>query len=441
MLLYEISDNGINKLPTELILPEHLLNGDDAHLCNGCFMESLGVLDEIYYLVLVLGVEDVDKNKFGRELHLYYYDTNTSNPNNKIWTKSNTILQHPYFTRTVEPDYVGCFGNAIQSIVDLNIVGNTRQSLYVSGTEYQMLSNVRPQPSSGGMVFQYLFESNTIDPDIQLLYTVQDAKLKIISEDINTPIPPVMLTDFDYYMRGFGSVFYVSDTKLAIANLTNQDTVSYPCDEVGNRNAVFGYVQVFNLVNGVWTQEYIVCTTESNGAQIYVNRFLPLNQLGSPIGFGAGLFITDNFIFINSSNNVTSVYNLATVYPSIPNLPVWSFVPTDQLDSTLTFPGPIFNRFIFFINGDLLISSFSMNPNVNVIGIYQTNNSTNLSLPTLFKSFPLLENIGTTVNSGSSTESLIGFGQFTCFCKTPDQLKTYLFINDPLSQRVIIYLY
>ncbi len=449
MLLYQITNDGINKLPTELTLPSALITGGSANLCNGCFVSSLGVLDEVYYLILVLGIQDLAlQNKFGRELHVYYYDTDSDHSNANIWTKSTVILQHPYFGTDFNPRtpntpfYVGCFGNAIQSVVDQTTTGTSRQSLYVSGTEFNDLSSSRPQPSAGGMVFQYLFLSNTINPVISLQFTIQDAKLLVISTDSTTPPPFPMLSDFDYYMRGFGSVFTVNSTTLAISNLTNQDTVSFPCDAIANLSARIGYVQVFTSINGIWTQEYITCSTESVGKQIYVNRIVPPNVLGQ-IGFGAGLLIIDNFLFVNSSNNFTSVYNLATGHkPSPVPLEPWSFVPTTSLASTDTFPGPIFNRLLLNINGNLVVVSYDLSANVNVIAIFQTTNSSGsitTPIPDLFQTFNLLQLIGVSTNSGSSVESLIGFGQFTQSCQSPNRLKTFLFVNDPLGQRLLIY--
>jgi hypothetical protein len=449
MLLYQVTDSGINKLATELTLPTSLIAGGSASLCNGCFVSSLGVLDEVFYLVLVLGVQDLAlQNKFGRELHVYYYDTDSDHSNANTWTKSNTILQHPYFGTDLNPRppstpfYVGCFGNAIQSLVDQTTTGTSRQSLYVSGTEFNSLSSSRPQPSTGGMIFHYLFLSNTINPVISLQFTIQDAKLLVISTDPTTPVPVPLLSDFDYYMRGFGSVFTVNATTLAIANLTNQDTVSYPCDSVVNLSSRIGYVQVFTLINGIWTQEYITCTTESIGKQIYVNRIVPQDVLG-PIGFGAGLLIIDNFLFINTSNNLTSVYNLATGHkPSPIPLEPWSLVPTDSLSSIDTFPGAIFNRLLLNINGNLVVCSYDLNANTNLIAIFQTTNSsgtTTSPIPNLFETFNLLQTIGLGTNSGSSVESLIGFGQFTQTCQSPNRLKTFLFVNDPIGQRVLIY--
>jgi hypothetical protein len=292
------------------------------------------------------------------------------------------------------------------------------------------------------MVFQYLFLSNTINPVISLQFTIQDAKLLVISTDPTTPVPVPLLSDFDYYMRGFGSVFTVNATTLAIANLTNQDTVSYPCDSVANLSSRIGYVQVFTLINGIWTQEYITCTTESIGKQIYVNRIVPQDVLG-PIGFGAGLLIIDNFLFINTSNNLTSVYNLATGHkPSPIPLEPWSLVPTTELSSIDTFPGPIFNRLLLNINGNLVVCSYDLNANTNLIAIFQTTNSsgtTTSPIPNLFETFNLLQTIGVGTNSGSSVESLIGFGQFTQTCQSPNRLKTFLFVNDPIGQRVLIY--
>jgi hypothetical protein len=451
MLLYQVTNDGINKLATELTLPTALLAGGTASLCNGCFMSSLGVLDEVYYLVLVLGIQDLAlENKFGRELHVYYYDTDSDHSNANIWTKSTVILQHPYFGTDLNPRppsspfYVGCFGNAIQSLVDQTTIGTSRQSLYVSGTEFNSLSAARPQPSAGGMVFQYLFLSNTINPVISLQFTIQDAKLLLISTNPTTPVPVPLLSDFDYYMRGFGSVFTVNATTLAISNLTNQDTVSNPCDAVANLSARIGYVQVFTLINGIWTQEYVTCSNDpSIGKQIYVNRIVPVDVLG-PIGFGAGLLIIDNFLFINTSNNLTSVYNLATGHkPSPVPLEPWSLVSTTSLSSTNTFPGAVFNRLLLNINGNLVVVSYDLNPSVDVIAIFQTTNSststTTTPIPDIFESFKLLQTIGKTTNSGSSVESLIGFAQFTQSCQSPNRLKTFLFVNDPIGQRVFIY--
>lgn len=454
ILLYQVSNDTVNKLQTEFNLVPLLNPAVESHLVSGCFMPSLGLLDEVYYLILVLGLVDADQNKYGRELHFYYYDTNASNHNSNTWTKSNLVLQHPYYGTDLNPRnssklWVGCFGNSIQGLVDFNITGGVRQSLYIGGTQYEDLSQSRPQPSSGGMVFQYLFLTNDTTPSLSLQSTIQDAKLKIISEDSSTPAPisPFGLTpdevDFYYYMQGFGSVFYATSNILAVSNLTNQDTVSNPCDSIGNASASPGYVQVFIQRNGLWTQEYAVC--DSTSKQIYVNRLTgPLNS----VGFGAGLYITSNFLFVNCKNNLTFTYflNLDVLNP-LPNpidQPAWSQVNTTSLSSETNFPGPIYNRSMLMLDGNLIIASYSQNPNEATIGIFSTSNSTNVVSVTpgtsnLFKSFGLLQTLGNGVNSGSSTSSLLGFGQWIQICTTPNQLRKFLFINDPLGKRILGY--
>lgn len=454
MFLYQVTDQAVNKLPTELLLPS-FLQGQigqlpvQAELCGGAFLPSLGILDEVLYLVLVLGVSDADQNKFGRELHFYYYDTDTLHPNSQVWTKSTLIIQHPYFGTDLNPrpsntpPYVGCFGNRIQGLVDLNIIGGTRQSLYVSGTEFSNLRTVKPQPSPGGMVFEYLFLTNTIAPVLALQYTVQDAKLRVISEDPDTPQPSPLQTDLDYYMRGFGSVFYATPGFLAVSNLTNQDDVDYPCDAVGNLASFNGYVQVFESVNGVWTQENTICTTESNGSLIYVNR---ITAPSGALGFGASLLLTSNFLFVSTSNNLTFVYNLGTNHlpsPPDPNARVWSEVKTTDLASTTTFPGPVFNRTLLLLNGNLVIGSYSVADHVNTIGIFQTSSSTtspSVVTPStannLFTNFTLLQTIGSDINSGSALQSLIGFGQWIQTCTSPNRLRQFLFVNNPLGNNV-----
>jgi hypothetical protein len=447
LIFYQVTNTTVDKLATEIQVPHTLLTGEPAVLCNGTFVSSLGVLDEVLYLIIVMGVTDTNNNKFGRELHVYYFDTDESHPNDQVWTKSNTILTHPYFSERPDftPVYVGCFGNSLQSLVDQNITGGSRQSLYVSGTEFAPLNASRPQPSAGGLVFQYLFLSNTINPVISLQYTIQDAKLLVISDDLTTPVPSPLMSEQDYYMRGFGSVFAVSSSGfLAVANLTNQDTINNPCDASANANAPNGYVQVFSLVGGIWTQSFIIChETESLNKQIYVNRITPPAVLGGSIGFGAGLLIVDNFLFVNASNNITTVYNLFTNnYPSPPNLVPWSTVNVAELSSVTTFPGPIFNRNLLLVDGNLVVVSYDTAASKDVIAIYQTNNTSSVTvsaLPTLFMSFPLLQTIGAATSSGSSTQSLVGFGQFTQSCKSPNQIRTLLFINDPLGKRVWIY--
>lgn len=442
LLFYQIQNSSIVKLPTEIQIPEFLLDGSIANICAGCFMSSLGVFNEIYYLILTLGTTDLDNNLYGRELHIYCYDTSVTNP---VWFKSSEILQHPFFGTNENPrpsgipPWVGCFGNSLQSVIVQNITGGSIQSLYIAGTQFLAQSQTKPQPSSGGMIFQYLLLSNTVNPVFRLQFTIQDAKLLALSEDSNSPNPPVFEDEFDYYMHSFGSVFFANSEFLAVSNLTNQDTLSVPCGSYGNSNAANGYVQVFRFVAGLWTQQYNLCDGISFGKQIYVNRIVgPSNA----IGFGNGLNIVSNYLFVNTANNLTFVYNIATDSKASPiDMMPWSQVPTSELSSLTTYPGSVYNRNLLFSGQYLVLCSYNVIANLNLIGIYATSGGSSISptQDTLFKNFQLLQLIGNGTNSGSVGTSLFGFAQNVGITRSQNRLRNFLLVNDPQAQRILAF--
>ncbi len=62
LIFYQVTNTSVDKLATEIQVPHTLLTGEPAVLCNGTFMSSLGVLDEVLYLIIVMGVTDTNNN-------------------------------------------------------------------------------------------------------------------------------------------------------------------------------------------------------------------------------------------------------------------------------------------------------------------------------------------------------------------------------------------
>ncbi len=457
--MYQIGTTIVSLDP--IVLPQTLTTHETAILCYGTFMPSLNTLDEFYYLIVTMGIRSATypTYRFGRELYLYAADT-TRQPYS---FRFSMILQHPYFTHSPSTlPYVGCFGNRLQGVLDDNDIQNVRQSLYISATEWEPLNPERPQPSRGGAVFWYIFFSNEFQPDMTLQFVMQDAKLNIISKLDDTKAPSPLLADIDYYMNGFGSVFYVQSGQsvnnfLAIANLTNQDTLDFACDTIENRNAPHGYVQCFSLGTGrdqpEWLQEFKVCNISSASGfnqQLYVNRFTPHPTDEPCIGFGAGLLIVQNFLIVamsqtdTASHNGLLSFNLSSGHlPPPTNLHAWGSVNLSAkgFSSNALFPSPTFNRNLFLLNGLLGVLTYDTSVAVNTLGFFNTPYS-NIAqqTPDLFQVFgDPLELIGGTESHGSSTDSLIGYGQWVGQWRSAGALVSYMVINDPLDNRVFVY--
>lgn len=452
LVMYQITGNVPTKIP-DIALPT-IIDGDAAVLCYGCFMPSLNILDEVYYLVVAMGVSDgtFPNYRFARVLYIYSCPSNST-----LWRRSRT-LEHPYFTRTpLTLPYVGCFGNRVQGVLDDNDVQNVRQSLYVSATEWEPLSVDRPQPSQGGAVIWFVFFTNTDPPVIIPQLIIQDAKLLTISQLPDTQPPFPAQDEIDYYMRGFGSVFYVQSGQrganvLAIGNLTNQDTVDWSCAVVENPNAPHGYVQVFTVGTTPdspgWTQENHLCDVATDtgfNQRIFVNRIVLDPGESTQNGFGGGIFVETNFLLV-SLQGALFTFNLSTGGKSPPiGAKSWGHIglEADGLVSDPTFPGAPFNLNVLNVNSLLGVSTYALDSGVNSIALYNTH-STNLPTvsPTsnLFTHFgPPLVKIGQNESSGSSDISYTGFGQWQATWLSANGRTLFYLVNDPLGNRVLIY--
>lgn len=448
--MYQIVDS-IVKIQ-DIALPTHIGN-EDAVLCYGTFLPSLGLVDEFFYLALAFGVTSTDfpGELFARQVHIYSCKSGTT-----LWQPS-VVIQHPYFVRTsatLIPPYVGCFGNRMQGVLDDNNPQSVRLSLYINSTEWEDLNEGRPQPSQGGTVFWYVLFNNAFEPDFRLHVAIQDAKLAVISKDPDTEPPFPALAEIDYYMRGFGSSFYVQSGNqagnlLAVANLTNQDTVDNKCDTVENPFALRGYVQIYTVgtvpTESPWRQEFAICKSGSQSGfnqQIYVNRIVPVSLEN---GFGASVLLLNNILLVRQGALLES-FNLASGggAPPVGAVPWGSLdVTTVGLSSEDTFPGPTQNVPLFTLNGMLGIASWTQLPNVNTIGLFNTH-TTNLPgvSPTdnLFVNFgePLAV-IGLGESSGSSLDALTGFGQWIYTWRSSNSTRVWLLVNDALGNRVFLY--
>lgn len=434
LLFYTITNTSFDKLGTEILLPQFLTTGEPAEIVNGCFLDSLGIAQEIYYLVVVMGYNDADNNLYGREAHIYVYQSGIAGA---VWMESSVLIQHPLFGTDANPrpwdtlPWVGCFGNQVQGTLVQNITGGLIHSLFLSGTQFEPLNLQKPQPSSGGMIFHYIFLSNTVTPILQLQYVIQDPMLITLSLDPSSPVPPEQFQS-DYYLRGFGSVFYVSGDTIAVSNLTNQSSLALPCGPVSNPVAPNGYVQVLRFIDGIWMQQNIICQEQSVGKRLYSNRIVGDN---TTVGFGNGLMIQQNYLFVTSANNKCFIYNLATDgQPNPTTFTPWSSINLTSA-STTSFPGPAYNRNIVMIGDSIVISSYSDQPDTDVVSIYQL--TPGQVQP--FKQFTLLQLLGKGANGGSTSRSLNAFAQFLLTTKTPDGLHTMLVMSNPVSKNIVIY--
>jgi hypothetical protein len=506
LLLYQTTDYNILKVKEELSIPTSISVQPSATpvIVSGTFMPSFGSIGEVYYLLITIGITD-QIDLYGREIHLYYYNTNPTpdditNPSPLTWVYQPLfVLKNPYYTTssylsTIIPLYVACFGNKIQAVLDDNSPEAVRQSLYVSTTDFD--SYIQPtgspllyrrQPTAGGGVFWFVFLSNTINPKINIEYIIQDSKLLYLSGvPGSTVLIPLLLPEKTYYMRGFGSEFYVqsgsgSSNRLAIANLTNQDTQEVTkklCTNGYNASAPNGYIQVYESNNQSslqpgWIQVNQNCD-ENPDIKVYVNRFWPNTIVDPDVkGFGSGLLITDNFLLVTSSSNETSIppfdnyvfsYNLSTDIPPTtnqkPSIVGQITFSEQQIATQPTFPSVTFNRNLFFVGQLLCVTSYYTDPNQDVAALFKVFNSS--GTPGISPVVERFTDFGNAVelfghkmkkddqeiiiNSGMGTKSFDGFSQWAYSWQTPNKLNRFLLFNDPLyindnqsTGRVLIY--
>jgi hypothetical protein len=493
-------------------------------LCYGTFMPIFGTLDEVYYLVISVGakyggggVVNQENYVFGRELQLYYFET--AKPTGKVldtqkWKYQDKFsITHPYhpvqqYEGTSTP-WQGCIGNKIQGVVDTGI--HRRHSLYVSATQYEPLNTARKQPSVGGGVLWYVFTTNTIFPTVTLEYFIQDSKLLYLSNlpidkypgapDPNMPAlqgtscalsvkAELLYSDLEYYMYGFGSQFYVQSnssgpSSMAISNLTNQDTQQVNCNgSQFNNCAPKGYVQIFKYRGASsdrqpqWSQSIFKCNlaVETDPSKpgfstdVYSDRYWAnQNTPRSLTGFGNGVLLIDNFLFVslvsgqNLTNNSLLVYNTASGQPcssdchnAVPQRygfqhPVSKvdFAPS-PLSNSQQFPTSAqFNSSLFSPSNNIIgVSSCTAKSGVDTFALYNTSPVPGKdSNPDRFSRFTLVQSFGKSINSGSDPAvSYRGFGQWAQMWTDSVSSASYLVLNDPLymttnlnSGRVIIY--
>jgi hypothetical protein len=458
-------------------------NNGNSVICYGAYFPSMGTLGETLYLAVSTGIKGsgqfISNHVFGREVHLFYYSDKDKPEDGVIsrqWTYQDNFKQltHPYFTGyKVQEPWVGCFGNKLQAVNDKTIFG-IRQSLYISGTQFESHG---ADPSSGG-IFWYTLSDNTANPALELQCYIQDAKLLYISQlpGLTYPntaskkpeycsdeiIPKIDQGVVFYHMFGFGSQFFVQsniegESLLAVSNITNKDTECVHNDNEINSCAPSGYVQLYKLTNSnnatelpMWQQ--VISNPDDDSNNTYIHRIWPNSDyVHKTNGFGAGIFMIDNFLFITMLYGEYNHENKLLVY-NTDNGDKHSAVNDNNMKPIESFTLPLshfrtrnsntYNSPIFQIDKYLCVSTFDHTAKIDTIALYDV--SARSKNHQLFSNFSndLTQTFGKSVSSGSvPLQAYKGFGQW-CQPWKNRLGGNYLVIDDPNynnSGRVFIY--
>lgn len=311
-------------------------------VCNGMFAPIFNVAGEIFYLFLSVGTQSVSNgNVYPQYVLLFTLDTSqTSNvwsvgsitteyykeftyPVNSQSTIKLLKLPSDTFQYNAGPNanrpWYGTFGNKIQVVMDDN-AAVTKQSLYVSGSEYD---TDRP----GGNLYWYILQDNSASPSILLTLTIQDAKLLMMQNQGTCPTGcSTGCATFDRYdesncTNGFASDFFVTSGNktsniLVVANSTCQDN----CVLTGSNQpcAPKGYVQGYVLDTIGGTQTWVQLQAGTGTFQYrYIGTASDPNILNptTPGGFASSVSVSQNKLLIGqaepnaSGNGIFLAYN------------------------------------------------------------------------------------------------------------------------------------
>lgn len=314
-------------------------------VCSGAFLPVMGVVNEVYYLAISVGVTDIENHPnmvFAQRIIFFYYDTNPDTDNSMRWTRTTNVnntadnhLSHPYRDKVLqsrssaEPTayrpWIGSFGNTMQGFVtNAEAQNNNWRSLYIWSTEFD---NETP----GGSIFQFIFENNTSTTPSFIPFPVNIGDAKLTDNLSVVGIEKTLPSDLKSYMRGFGRAFNFQSNglpggavNLAVGNpVENQDLLTRTCNTTSNNSSSSpgGYVQMYrNFDNGGWKQTAWSCGPGQVGTSYY-GRYttdfpIPFPEIDilppfptdlNPTNFGFSVLISDNTLLVatNSKNNTT----------------------------------------------------------------------------------------------------------------------------------------
>lgn len=309
----------------------------DYDIAYGDFAPALNYSNEVYYLFVSVGCRTpadhtnsqlyVSASVAASHLICFSYDTkkDTESNNSNVWQKANLsanngqsiflsrngdtktqvralILPDSNFVWSRNQPWVGSFGNYLQCVLDDNI-GVTRHSLYVNATEYD-------PHFPGGSVFWFSLLDNNVNPTVKLLSQIQDAKLRLLSnqDDFQPyvyPHPSLRLFSFGY--RFLVTSGLRSSNRLLITNALPQDNAVLKGSTQPDGQP--GYIQgfTFDVQTLTWQQSF------DSTRNFYRYRFtaqgvrerLGISDAANPLMFGIGLGFFQEKLIVTCSQGRT----------------------------------------------------------------------------------------------------------------------------------------
>lgn len=489
VLFYYTNLSGELQGPQSMVL-DFLPSG--YRVCNGVFAPIFNRNREVYYLFLSVGTVSASGNVCPRYVIVCSLDTATTS---NAWTIGNVnteyaetlsnparssqevvamkLPNHDFVWDAARPWY-GTFGAKLQVVLDDN-EAIVKQSLYISGSEFD--SNL-----PGGNLYWFVLLNNDTDPQVALLYTIQDAKLLMMQQQ-GSNCPAVVCTDctgkgtscvtFDSTseqacVNGFASDFYVTSGSranniLVIANSTPQDN----CVLGGSQQtcAPKGYIQGYILTSQGVTQSWV---QPRNGLNNFQYRYLgissdPSLQGGTTTfgGFANSVSVINGSLFVGQgvpepqSNAGLPGLGTFLVLPwvSSPNANGGNLNPTSVLKPTagaaapfllsdmypLSAEGLRYNQGVQLINdgsNQLLATSWFAPAPADVLSVQTPSggSSSGSGSSSQFASFELVQSLGAGYSSQSAAspqQSLVGFGQIAGTWLSRTGASVRLVFNDP----------
>ncbi len=456
---------------------------------NGQFAPIFNLAGEVYYLFLSVGVVKAgstypsDAQLYATHVVCLALNTAEVAPNgsssNLQWTlesinsqsaeelkgPSNSVsaLRIPVsaseFIWDSAVPYVGTFGDTLQVVLDDNET-NTKQSLYVRGSEYD---SSRP----GGNLYWFILEDNAQQPTIELSFIYQDGKLLQVLQCRNDPAcvgtlkdadgktgcPPIVKSE-TYYMNGFGTSFFVTSGNgkgnvMVVANPTNEDNCQLAADTNNlNPPAPKGYVQGYTWDSSQASTGWVQPTPPDNTSTYFYRYPARAADTAISVGFGYGVGWIDNVLIAGE------IYENGATGAGVFHALQWTKTPIGTSNNQLTERSHFtaaeqtsieelrYNSAIVSTdnNDNVLVTGFNADASKDAIAI--VNPLVDPSVP--FSKVEVRQSIGASVNSGTGGDKLprLGFGQSSFVWLSRTGLTVRLLTNDPLASnggRLLVY--